>query len=130
MATWADVERIALGLPETEPTTAWGRPAFGVRGAWFVLDRAPRPDAVDEDGERLTGLVVLHVEDEEAKLRLAADDSGHFLTTPHFARSRMILVRLAQIPVDELAEVMVESWLVRAPKTLARQYLASVEGDR
>ena len=51
MATWADVERIALGLPETEPTTAWGRPAFGVRGAWFVLGGRRRGHADDRQRE-------------------------------------------------------------------------------
>lgn len=127
MATWEDVERIARSLPETAPGTAWDRPAFEVRGKWFVLDRAPRPDAVDADGHRLEGLVVLYVADQEAKERLAADDSGYFLTTPHFARSRMILVRLAEIPADELAEVMTDSWLERAPKRLAREFLAGRE---
>lgn len=125
MATWEDVGRIAGTLPETAPGTAWNRPAYQVRGKWFVLDREPRPDAVDPvSGERMEDLVVLYVADEETRDALAADDSGHFLTTPHFARSRMILVHLDTVPVDELAEVMVDSWLVRAPRRLAREYLA------
>ncbi|CAN5838522.1 hypothetical protein BH24ACT8_BH24ACT8_24770 [soil metagenome] len=41
------------------------------------------------------------------------------------ARSRMILVHLALIPAEELAEVMTDSWLVPAPKRLARGLLAS-----
>lgn len=125
MATWADVEQIAMPLPETAPGRAWNRPAFEVRGTWFVLDREPRPDAVDTStGELLTDLIVLYVADEEAKQRLAADNSGHVLTTPHFARSRMILVHLDAIPAEELAEVVTDSWLLRAPRRLARAFLA------
>ncbi len=126
MATWADVERIAASLPQTAPGKAWGRPAWTVQDKWFVVDRAPRPDALDPvTGERMQDLIVLYVEDEQAKQALSADDSGYFLTTPHFARSRMILVHLALIPAEELAEVMTDSWLVRAPKRLARGFLAS-----
>lgn len=35
------------------------------------------------------------------------------------------VVHLALIPAEELAEVMTDSWLVRAPKRLARGFLAS-----
>lgn len=129
MATWDDVAAIAAELPETSEGLGWGRPAFLVRDKWFVLDRGARPDAVDAEGELIEGLVVLYVPDLEAKDVLAADDSGYFMTTPHFARSRMILVHLADIPVEELREVMVESWLVRAPKRTAKAYLEALDPD-
>lgn len=127
MATWADVTRIAGGLPEVSTGSAWRRPAYLVRGQWFVLDRAPEADAVDADGRPMEGLIVLWVEDHEEKHRLAADDSGYFLTTPHFAKERMILVHLDLIPAEELTEVLTESWLVRAPKRVARAHLATLE---
>lgn len=129
MSSWDDVAQIAGELPETSEGLGWGRPAFLVRDKWFILDRGPRPDAVEADGEQIEGLVVLYVPDIEAKEALAADDSGYFLTTPHFARSRMILVHLADIPVDELREVMIESWLVRAPRRTARAYLETLGRD-
>ena len=123
MATWADVEWIGLGLPQTSLGTSWNRPAVQVNDKWFALDRGPRPDAVDDHGERIAGLIVLYVADEEAKVALAQDDSGYFMTTPHFAKTRCILVHLDRIPGAELAEVLVESWLLRAPKRLASAYL-------
>lgn len=126
MATWDDVAAISAELPETAEGLGWGSPAFLVRDKWFVLQREPRPDAIDAAGERIEGLIVLYVEDLEAKDTLAADDSGYFMTTPHFANSRMILVHLADIPVEELREVMIESWLVRAPKRAAKAYLDSL----
>jgi hypothetical protein len=36
----------------------------------------------------------------------------------------MILVHLGRIPVLELREVMIESWLVRAPRRAAAGFLA------
>lgn len=127
MATWEDIERIAADLPEVTAGLAWGRPAYLVHGKWFVLDRAPEADAVDAHGERMRGLVVIWVENHEEKQRLAQDDSGYFLTTPYFAKERMLLVHLDLIPTEELAEVLVESWLVRAPQRAQKSYLQRLE---
>jgi hypothetical protein len=62
-----------------------------------------------------------------AKEALLADDPEVFFTTPHFDGYPAVLVRLDKIPVGDLEEVIVEAWLARAPKRLARQY---VDGAR
>ena len=46
-----------------------------------------------------------------------------FFTTPHFDGHPSILVRLDRIALPELEEVVVEAWLCRAPKRLAREYV-------
>jgi hypothetical protein len=46
-----------------------------------------------------------------------------YFTTPHFDGYPAVLVRLAEIGVTELGELVTEAWLVPAPKTLARQFL-------
>ena len=46
-----------------------------------------------------------------------------FFTTPHFDGYPAVLVRLEQIAVEELEEVIVEAWLARAPKRLAKEYI-------
>lgn len=58
-----------------------------------------------------------------AKEALIADDPAVFLTTPHFDGYPAILVRLDRITLDDLREVIVEAWLARAPKRLAKVYL-------
>jgi hypothetical protein len=58
-----------------------------------------------------------------AKEALLADDSGVYFTTPHFDGYPGILVRLERIAPDELEELIVEAWLCRAPKRLAKEYL-------
>lgn len=58
------------------------------------------------------------------KEALLADDPAVFFTTPHFDGYPAVLVRLDEIEVDELAELVEEAWLVQAPKRLAAAYLA------
>jgi hypothetical protein len=57
-----------------------------------------------------------------AKEALVAE-GGPFFTTPHFDGYPAILVRLEEISVEDLEEVVVEAWLARAPKRLAKEYL-------
>ena len=58
-----------------------------------------------------------------AKEALLANDEGVFFTTTHFDGYPAILVRLDRIDVEGLDEVIVEAWLARAPKRLAKSYL-------
>jgi hypothetical protein len=58
-----------------------------------------------------------------AKEALIANGPDVFFTTPHFDGFPAVLVQLERIPLDELEELVVEAWLARAPKRLARQYI-------
>jgi hypothetical protein len=58
-----------------------------------------------------------------AKEALLADNPDVFFTTPNFDGYPAILVRLEEIAVEELDEVIVEAWLSRAPKRLAEEYI-------
>jgi hypothetical protein len=44
------------------------------------------------------------------------------VATPHFDGYPAVLVRLERIGLDDLTEVVVEAWLVRAPRRLAQGY--------
>jgi hypothetical protein len=46
-----------------------------------------------------------------------------FFTTPHFDGYPTVLIRLAEIPVPELEELIIEAWLDRAPKRVVAGYL-------
>jgi hypothetical protein len=56
------------------------------------------------------------------KFALIANDAGVYFTTPHFDRYPAVLVRLAEIGVPELEELLTEAWLAQASKTLAREF--------
>lgn len=132
MATWEDVSRVAAGLPELvegsrgdsvdwrvrNKPVAWERP-LGKSDFAALGDAAP-------DGPILA-VRVPHVGVKDA---LIAEEPTVFFTTPHFNGYPAILVRLAEIDVSTLTEVMTEGWLCQAPKRLAAEFLAGDKGQR
>lgn len=125
MATWADVERLALALPETAEGSSRGLRHWQVKGKTFVWDRPLRNTDFEALGEAAPEGPILgaRVEDLGAKEALLADDPGVYFTTPHFDGYRAVLVRLERIGTDELRELVVEAWLARAPKRIAKAYV-------
>lgn len=124
MATWDDVRRIALGLPETSEHTSRETAAWRVRDKGFVWGRPLRKSDLRALGDSApTGPILgARVEHLGAKEALLADDPDVFFTTPHFDGFPAVLVRLEEITVEDLEELVVEAWLTRAPKRLAREY--------
>lgn len=127
MATWDDVRRIALALPETSERLSHGHPAWRVKDKGFVWDRPLRKSDLEALGEGApTGPILgARVEHLVAKEALLADNPDVFFTTPHFDGYPAVLVQLDRISLDDLNEVIVEAWLVRAPQRLAEQYIES-----
>ncbi|MEU1233429.1 MmcQ/YjbR family DNA-binding protein [Micromonospora aurantiaca] len=127
MATWEDVRRIALGLPETtERPTYDEAPAWRVRDKSFVWERPLRRGELDALGDAAPDGPILgaRVPDLGAKEALIADDLAVYFTTPHFDGYPAVLVRLDRIGVDELTELVTEAWYARAPKRLATAHRA------
>ena len=58
-----------------------------------------------------------------AKDALLADDPAVYFTTPHFDGYPAVLVRLGEIDMGELEELVAEAWLCRAPKRLAKEFI-------
>jgi hypothetical protein len=125
VASWDDVRRIALALPETDERPTHGHLSWRVRDKLFVWERPLRRADLEALGDDApTGPILgARVEHLIAKEALLAEDPGVFFTTPHFDGYAAVLVRLEEIGADELEEVIVEAWLLRAPKRLAKEYL-------
>ena len=125
VADWDDVRRIALGLPETSERPSRGLAFWRVRDKGFVWERPLRAADLDALGDDApTGAILgARVEHLVAKEALLADESGVFFTTPHFDGYPAVLVRLDDISVADLEELVVEAWLARAPERLARSYV-------
>src|SRR5919197_1872203 len=125
MANWDDVRQIALELPQTSEVTSRDLRQWRVKDKLFVWERPLRRADLEALGDDAPDGPILgaRVEHLVAKEALLADDPSVFFTTPHFDGYPAVLVRLDEISVEDLQEVIVEAWLARAPKRLAKAYL-------
>ncbi|MEU1309108.1 MmcQ/YjbR family DNA-binding protein [Streptomyces cinnamoneus] len=107
MITAADVRHIALSLPETVEKEAWSMPTFRVAGKMYITI----PD--DE-----TSFAVRCPKHERTELIAAEPEK--FWVPPHEAGSHWVRVRLAALEdLDELRDILVDSWRQAAPERLA-----------
>jgi hypothetical protein len=102
VASEADVRELALSLPATTEKPSYGTPGFRVRDRLFARIREE-------------GVLVLWRESEEEKEALVEAEPEKFFTTPHYDGYPNILIRLDAVDREELAELLEESWRLRAP---------------
>jgi hypothetical protein len=128
VATLDDVRQRALALPETTERLSRGDMRWDVAGKGFVWERPLR--ASDLDALKAAGVDVpdgpilgAQVADEGVKRALVADLPDVYFTTPHFDGYAAVLVRLNEIRLEELDELVMDAWLARAPRKLAKQFL-------
>jgi hypothetical protein len=127
VATWDDVAVSALALPESnERISREGIREWRVRDKLFAWERPLRQSDLAALGSNAPDgpILAVRVEDLGVKEILIADDPDVFFTIPHFDGYKAILILLENIEVEVLNEVVTESWLVQAPKRLAREHLA------
>ena len=126
MATWNDVARVVGELALTsEPSPHEWR----VGKKLLAWERPLRPsdrEALAQSGvEPPEGDILgVRVSDEGVKFALIADEPEVYFTTPHFDGYPAVLVRLAEIAVRDLVEVITEAWLTQAPRKLVQEFLA------
>ena len=125
MATWDDVRRLALALPETSEAISRDLRQWRVKDKGFVWERPLRRADLEALGDAAPEGPILgaRVEHLVAKEALLADRPDVYFTTPHFDGYPAVLVRLDRIGLEDLRELIVEAWLDRAPKRLAKEYL-------
>jgi hypothetical protein len=111
MPSEADVRAIALSLPGTTEEQWYQTPGYQVAGKGFLRFRT----------EAEGGLVVF-VSDLGEKEALLASNPDAFFTTPHYDGWPIVLVNLDVVAHDELRELITDSWLIKAPPRLRRQF--------
>lgn len=117
VATEEDVRRIALSLPETSERPSYeGTPSFRTKRKAFARIRG--------DGDS----VVVFVASVEEKEGLLASDERKFFTTPHYDGYPAVLVRFAETDVEELRELLTDSWRLAAPKRVLAAFEAAEAG--
>ncbi len=118
MATFDDVRRIGMALPEMTESTSYGTPALKVRKKLACRmwgEREHRRDQVFD-----TEVLVLFCEPEMKPVLLDNHPSVLF-TVPHYDGYGAVLVRMADVDLDDLADWLEESYRLKAPPTLVRQ---------
>ncbi|ADI04006.1 hypothetical protein SBI_00885 [Streptomyces bingchenggensis BCW-1] len=112
MTTSDDVRAIALSLPETTEKIAWSMPTFRVAGKMF----ATLP-------ENETSMAVRCPKEERDELVLAEPEK--FWIASHEASFAWVRVRLAALDdMDELRDILVDSWQQAAPPRLLEERAA------
>lgn len=111
MATADDVRRLALSLPETDEHPSYGgRPSFRVRTKSFAR--------LLDDGQSC-GIWLESIQERDALLR---SDPRKFFTTAHHDNYPTLLVRYAAVDIDELRELITDSWRLKAPKRVVAAF--------
>ena len=95
--TFDEVRKIAATLPGAEESTSYGTPAFKVKGALFLRLR----DDIDA--------LVVRVEMDRRQEMIDADAEVYFLTD-HYRNYPWILVRMSQVRLDALADLLRGAW--------------------
>ena len=115
MADADDVRRLALALPQVAEIDSDG---FDFRVAdkgfvWSYPERRPgRPRVIRTD------VAVLFVGDLEEQQALLLGEPDLFFTAPGYESSPLVMLRLDQVGVERLAELVTDAWRMRAPEEL------------
>jgi hypothetical protein len=124
MADADDVRHLALALPHVAEVESDG---FDFRVAnkgfvWSYPERKPGGPRVIR-----TDIAVLYVGDEAEKQALLLGEPETFFTTPAYDGVPLVMLRLAQVNLDRLTELVTDAWRMRAPEALASDFEDSVE---
>jgi hypothetical protein len=108
MVGWEDVLELARELPEVEESTSYGTPSLKVRAKFMARLR--------DEGR----LLVVRCDVDEKPFLLEANPDTLF-TTSHYDGYGAVLVQLDSVGRDELKELLIDAWLLAAPKRLIAQ---------
>ena len=115
MADADDVRRVALTLPHVVENPSAG---FDFRVAdkgfvWSYPERRPGMPRVIR-----TDVAVLFVGDEGEKQALLLGEPDLFFTAPGYESVPLVMLRLEQVGVERLRELVTDAWRMRAPDEL------------
>jgi hypothetical protein len=112
-----DVRHLALALPHVTEIDSEGFDfRVGNHGfVWSYPERRPgKPRLIRTD------VAVLYVGDEAEKQALLLGEPDLFFTTSAYDGLPLVMLRLAQVNLDRLSELITDAWRMRAPDELAR----------
>jgi hypothetical protein len=122
--SYAEVEELALSLPETTSTPSYGgAPALRVNKKMFARLRGEMADDTDElTGAPYGDVLMVSVEDLGEKEALLAADGDAYFTIAHYDGYPAVLVRLDRADPEELRELLLDAWRGAAPKRALKAF--------
>lgn len=110
-----DVRRVALALPHVVEIDSDGFDfRVGDRGfVWSYPERRPGKSRLIR-----TDIAVLFVGDEAEKQALLLGEPEIFFTARGYDGWPLVMVRLGQVDLERLAELVTDAWRMRAPDEL------------
>jgi hypothetical protein len=121
-----DVRRLATSLPHVVEIPSGGFDfRVGDKGfVWSYPERRPgKPRLIRTD------IAVLFVGDEEEKQALLLGEPEVFFTAPGYDGAPLVMLRLGEVGVERLGELVTDAWRMRAPVELAGDLPTSGQGD-
>src|SRR5436190_13281195 len=99
--TFDAVREVGLALPDVEDSTMYGSPALKVRGdllACMAINKSAEPGSL---GVRI---------DFDQRDALLTEAPKTYYVTDHYVNYPIVLVRLSQIRIDELRDLLNAAW--------------------
>ena len=118
MATFDDVRRLGMALPEMAESTSYGTPALKVRKK--LVCRMWSEREYNRDSVLDTEVLVVFCELDMKQVLLDNHPDALF-TVPHYDGCGAVLVRMADVGLDDLADWIEDSYRLKAPPTLIRE---------
>ncbi len=119
MATFDDVVRLCEHLPEVSVSTSYATPALKVRDKAFCRLWGERDRSKRDVGDAEVLVVFCEIDEKEFLLK---ESDGSIFTAPHYDGHGAVLIRLGDVEEELLASLLFESYLLRAPASIRRQF--------